>query len=82
MHEIELQPVGVREEHAVVVLAVLRILGRRFEDLVALGDHPPAKLVDIVATCRAEGEMMPAHAVPIELRAFVRGVRRPDPDAR
>ena len=67
MHELKLQPVGIGEEQRVVAraVAVVRILGRRIEDVSANADQQPVQAVDVLATCGMPGKMMKTGAVTI-----------------
>ena len=52
MHELELPLIGIGEEHGVVAVAILRIVGRRIEDGGADRDEQLVQSIDIVAQSR------------------------------
>src|SRR5579864_7832952 len=69
VHELELHPVGIGEEHGVVLASILRILGGSIEDGDLFAGQEAMKLVHVDARAGSEREMMESDPVAIELGA-------------
>src|SRR5690242_157006 len=82
VHHLQLQAVGILEEHRVVARAVLGELARRpVERVEPAGPHELVpEAVHFLAPLHAEGEVIEPGTLPMEARRRVPGRRGHDPD--
>lgn len=69
VHELQLDSVGIREEHRIVVLPVLRIVRRCIQNGKLLADEEAVERVNVRTRPGLEREVMKADLVPVELLA-------------
>ena len=79
LHALELQPVGVEEEHGVIVVVVL--IGG-VDDLRAELLQEALQVVDVLAAAQLKRVVVEADVADAMLVLSPFGVRRPDPEAR
>src|SRR6478736_3338533 len=82
MHRLELEAVGIEEEHRVIALAIAGIGGRRVENLDTLCEHEDVEFVDLRGALKLEGIMMKTDAAGAVLVAQSFCVGPCDPEHR
>src|ERR1700689_591795 len=68
VHEFQLYPVGIGEEHRVVTLSIVRIFGGRVEHLDLLAHQEFVERIDVGTRARTQCQVMQTDAKAAKLR--------------
>src|SRR5262249_13495530 len=80
MHELELDSVGIAEEHGIVAGHVVGVLARQVGDAAAPLRNRTRQRIDLLATLRLERDLAQADAILAKGIARKRGIRPLDPE--